>query len=202
MVSNIPILVQRLRDELVAHGQGAEAEYAPVAARTVDELAARFGLPTAYRRLLLALGQHSLGIVPGPFEKLVLHAAPELEQAQVGYRGSRLGDESFVAPHGWRRSWVVIAADAGDPYFLDVARATAAGECPVYTAMRGTGTWEPIPAASSLEQFLRILTVWVRIVVPHHDPLNPEEPLDDAQARRLATEIERIDPAAAAHWAQ
>ena len=35
-MSNIPTLVQRLRDELAAHGQGAEAEYAPVAARAVE----------------------------------------------------------------------------------------------------------------------------------------------------------------------
>ena len=189
---------ERLREALAAQGQVHAAE--PVAPQIVDEVVRRYNLPAGYRDLLLAIGRHGLSITPGPFQRLVLYAAPDLEAAQVGFRGPRLGDETFVAPHGWRRAWVVIAADAGDPYFLDVARASATGECPVYTAMHGTGTWEPLLAASSLEQFLGILTAWVRIVVPQYDPQNPEEPLDDVQARRLATEIERIDPAAAEHW--
>ena len=198
-MSDIAAELERLREALAAQGQEQVVE--PVAPAIVDEMARRYGLPPVHKQLLRALGQHALGITPGPFQQLVLHPAPELDRAQVGFRGPRLGDESFIAPHGWRRSWVVIAADAGDPYFLDVAKANAAGECPVYTAMHGTGTWEPILAASSLEQFLRILTAWARIVVPQYDPHNPEEPLDEAQARRLAAEIERIDAAAAEHWA-
>ena len=198
-MSDIAAELEQLREELAAQGQEHVVE--PVPRAVVDQMTRRYGLPAVYQRLLHALGSQGLSIMPGPFQRLVLHAAPDLEAAQVGYRGPRLGDESFIAPHGWRRSWVVIAADAGDPYFLDVAKASAAGECPVYTAMHGTGTWDPILAASSLEQFLRILTTWARIVVPQYDPQNPEEPLDEAQARRLAAEIERIDPAAAEHWA-
>ena len=173
----------------------------PVAPPRVDGLLGRYGLPPAYRELLLALGARDLAIAPGPFEELVVHAAPGLEAAQVGFRGPRPGDDGFVAPHGWRRSWVVIAVDAGDPYFLDVTKANERGECPVYTAMHGTGTWQPILAASSLEQFLRILCAWIRIVVKHHDRQNPEEPLDEVHARRLRAEITGIDPAVADHWA-
>ncbi len=198
-MSDIAAELQQLREVLAAHGQEHVEE--PVPPAVVDEMTRRYGLPAAHQQFLRALGQHALGITPGPFQQLVLHPAPDLNRAQVGFRGPRLGDESFIAPHGWRRSWVVIAADAGDPYFLDVAKANAAGECPVYTAMHGTGTWEPILAASSLEQFLRILRVWLRIVVAHHDPANPDEPLDEPHTRRLAAEIAQIDPAAAAHWA-
>lgn len=196
----IILLVQQLVADLAAQDEGGVVPNQPVAPELVAELARRYGLPSAYQTLLLALGQHSLSIVPGPFQVLDVFAAPRLEEAQVGYRGSRPGDDGFVAPHGWRRNWVVIAADAGDPYFLDVTKANDLGECPVYTAMHGTGTWEPRLAASSLELFLRILRVWLRLVVPHHDRQHPEEPLDEAHARRLAGEIAQLDPAAAGHW--
>jgi hypothetical protein len=168
----------------------------------VEALARRYGLPPAYQALLLALGPRGLTIVPGPVESLTLFAAPELEAGQVGYRGTRPGEDGFVAPHGWRRAWVVIAADAGDPYFLDVAKADAAGECPVYTAPHGTGTWEPALAASSVEQFLRIIEVWAQVVAAHHPAHEPDEPLDEAQLRRLRTEIARIDPAVVEQWTQ
>ncbi len=196
----VAALVGQLRAELAALGRDTAA-HEPVAPVPVDELARRYGLPPVYRQLLLALGTQGVGIAPGPFQELVLHPAPGLEAAQVGFRGPRPGDDGFVAPHGWRRNWVVIATDAGDPYFLDVNKTNEGGESPVYTAMHGTGTWEPILAASSLEQFLRILCAWTRIVVAHHDPENPEEPLDEVHARRLRTEITQIDPAVADHWA-
>ncbi|HEX5501252.1 MAG TPA: SMI1/KNR4 family protein [Thermomicrobiales bacterium] len=200
-MSEIGALTRRLREELAAQGEEPPA-YAPIAPATVRGASQRYGLPSAYRELLAALGQEGFTISPGPFRAIVLYAAPDLEAAQVGFRGPRPGDESFVAPHGWHRSWVVIATDAGDPYFLDVTKADARGECPVYTAMHGTGTWEPLLAASSVEQYLCILDVWLRIVLPHHDRQNPDEPLDELHTRRLAAEIARIDPAAAPQWQQ
>ena len=206
----ISVLLGQLADEVRLQAQkrtpddGAPADLvapAPVASGLIARLQQRFNLPTAYCDLLRALGSENLTITPGPFQAIVLHAAPSLEVAQVGFRGSRLGDEGFIAPHGWRRAWVVIATDAGDPYFLDVSKTTPDGECPVLTAMQGTGTWEPRLAASSLAQFLRILRVWTRIVGAHYDPQNPDEPLDDAHSRRLASEIGQIDAAALEHWA-
>jgi len=175
-------------------------EPTPVDYGWIARLQQRFHLPAAYCDILRTLGSESLTITPGPFQAIVLHAAPGLEAAQVGFRGPRLGDEGFIAPHGWHRGWVVIATDAGDPYFLDISKATLEGESPVLTAMQGTGTWEPRLAASSLAQFLQILRVWTRIVGAHYDPQNPDEPLDDAHSRRLASEIGQIDPAALDHW--
>ena len=200
-------LLAALREELWAQERArypeleAEPEpILPVASATVEAVARRYELPAAYRTFLQALGKHSLAILPGPFQELIIYAAPELEGAQVGFRGTKPGDESFIAPHSWHRAWVVIAFDNGDPYFIDLTKVRADGETPIWTAMHGTGTWEPRLAASSLGQFLRILRVWTHYVVPHHDPQNPDEPLDDAQLRRLTNEINQIDAAAAEHW--
>lgn len=197
--ATVVALAQQLRRDLAA--VDAASGYEPVSNEAITVVARRYGLPAIYQDFLRAVGRTGFVLAPGPFQELVIYAAPDLEAAQIGFRGPRRGDESFVAPHGWRRSWVVIANDSGDPYFLDTNRPGTGGECPIYTAMHGTGTWEPLLAASSLEQFLRILDVWLRIVVTHHDPQNPDEPLDEAQARRLAIDIERIDPAAAPLWA-
>jgi len=208
-VSDIPLLLDQLRDELRQQARKQDPEGAddapdepivPVAASVVAAAAQRYQLPTAYREFLTALGRYGCSILPGPFQELIIYAAPELDRAQVGFRGPRLGDDAFVAPHGWRRSWVVIAYDSGDPYFLDTTKIQPNGDTPVWTAMHGTGTWEPILAASSLAQFLQILRVWVRIVVSHHDKQNPDEPLDDAHLRRLTNEINQIDSAATDHW--
>ena len=173
----------------------------PIAPGIVEGVAARYDLPPVYQALLRALGKSGISIIPGPFQELVIYAASELDEGQVGFRGTRPGNDSFVAPHGWRRTWVVIAYDNGDPYFIDTAKITPQGEVAVWSAMQGTGTWEPHLAASSLAQFLRLVRVWVHYLVPHHDPQNPDEPLDDAQLRRLNNEINQIDAAAAEHWA-
>ena len=206
--SDIAVLLEELRHELHTQErkrllESAEEEalppVVPVSGAIVTSMVRRYDLPRRYHAFLAALGRDSLTIVPGPFQALTLYAAPELERAQVNFRGTRPGDESFVAPHGWRRSWVVIAYDNGDPYFLDVSKQTPDGECPVWTAMHGTGTWEPSLAASSLAQFLRILRVWVHYVVPHYDPQNPDEPLDDAHLRRMTSELNQIDTTTE-HW--
>jgi len=202
-------LLAGLRDELWAHERKQYPELEnepdpepiiPIAPATVDALIQRYELPTAYRTLLQALGKQGIALLPGPFQELIVHSAPELEQAQVGFRGMRLGDDSLVAPHGWRRAWIVIAYDNGDPYFIDTSKSLPEGECQIWVAMHGTGNWEPRLAASSLGQFLRILRVWARIVVSHYDPQNPDEPLDDAHLRRLTSEITQIDADAANHW--
>ena len=208
-MSEIVSLVRQLREELrlQADKQDSDAaesanEYTPIPAssQAIETVSQRYHLPAAYQEFLRALGRRGLAILPGPFQELIIYAAPELSRAQVGFRGPRLGDDAFVAPHGWRKSWVVIGFDAGDPYFLDTTKTLPNGDSPIWTAMHGTGTWEPLLAASSLTQFLHILQVWARIVVSHHDKQNPDEPLDDAHLRRLTGEISQIDPAVADHW--
>lgn len=203
-ITTIIELIGQIRAELAAQEQegGLRPGEAPeaIAREAVQSLAARYHLPATYQAVLLTLGQQGFSITPGPFQQIVVPAAPGLEAAQVGYRGAWPGDDSFVVPHGWRKHWVVIATDAADPYFLDTTKTTPDGECPVYTAEQGTGAWEPHLAASSIAQFLRILRAWLRLVVPYQDRQNPAEPLDDAHARRLRAEIASIDPAAVDHW--
>lgn len=208
-MSDIPVLLQQLREELQQQARKHYPDEAdepsdeviiPVAPSVIEAATRRYQLPPAYQAFLGALGKHGLAILPGPFQELIIYAAPELDRAQVGFRGPRLGDDAFVAPHGWRRSWIVIAFDSGDPYFIDTTKNLPNGDSPIWTAMHGTGTWEPILAASSLAQFLQILRVWVRIVVSHHDKQNPDEPLDDAHLRRLTNEITQIDAEAKDHW--
>ena len=207
---DIATLVQQVRDEWqqqTLRKQHPELEVIPPAepveplpADLLAGLTRRYTLPPAYQAMLRAIGRRGFSVLPGPFQELIVYAGPELELAQVGFRGPRPGDDGFVAPHGWRRTWVVIAYDAGDPYFLDVTRVNRGGECPVWMAMHGTGTWEPRLVASSVAQFLQLLRAWIRAVVPHYDPQNPDEPLDDAHLRRLTAEITQIDPAATSHW--
>lgn len=208
-MSDIPLLLQQLREELHYQAQkdaeGADAEpeelvVVPVAPAVVAAATQRYGLPPAYQDYFATLGRHGLAILPGPFQELILYSAPELDRAQVGFRGPRLHDDAFVAPHGWRRTWVVIAYDSGDPYFIDTTKNLPDGDSPIWTAMHGTGTWEPLLAASSLSHFLQILRVWTRIVVSHHDRQNPDEPLDDAHLRRLTNELRQVDAEAADHW--
>ncbi len=207
--TTIATLLQELRTELWQQqhrndSESAEAAtpptIAPVPAATLDAAVKRYQLPPIYRAFLEALGSEGITIFPGPFQQLEIATAAELDQAQVGFRGAKIGDESFVAPHGWRRSWIVLATDNGDPYFVDTTKMRPDGEGPIWMAMHGTGTWGPHLVASSFSQFLRILRVWARFVVPHYDPQNPDEPLDDVQLRRLTSEIKQIDAAAADHW--
>ena len=208
-MSDIPLLLQQLREELHTQAQkdaeGTDTEpeelvVVPVAPAVVAAATQRYSLPPAYQDYFTTLGRHGLAILPGPFQELILYSAPELDRAQVGFRGPRLHDDAFVAPHGWRRTWVVIAYDSGDPYFIDTTKNLPDGDSPIWTAMHGTGTWEPLLAASSLAHFLQILRVWARIVVAHHDRQNPDEPLDDAHLRRLTNELRQVDAEAADHW--
>ena len=59
----------------------------------------------------------------------------------------------------WRKTWILVARSSllGDPYFLDVSKLDAEGDCSVYTAMSGAGKWEPRLCGSTFAQFLRIL---------------------------------------------
>jgi hypothetical protein len=111
--------------------------------------------------------------------------------------------QSGQAPNGWRPGWVVVAHSAllGDPYFLDTTSPDAEGDCPVYTAMNGTGAWKPRLCASSFATFLRILSIGMVVAKGF-----PEGDIDveDEQVFReaLGPKIREHDPAAvkAGHW--
>jgi hypothetical protein len=89
----------------------------------------------------------------------------------------------------------------GDPYFLDVSKLDAEGDCPVYTAMSGAGKWEPRLCGSSFAQFLRILAVGMEVAQGFGDAMMDDD--DEAVFREShGGKIKPIDAAAlrAGHW--
>jgi hypothetical protein len=128
----------------------------------------------------------------------------ELIAEQKGYALDERGEPiQSPRPSGWRASWVLIGHSTllGDPYFLDVAAADAEGDCPVYTAMSGTDTWQPKLCASSFATFLRILALGMDVAFGFSED---EIELDDEELFReaLGPKIRQYDPAAlkAGHW--
>lgn len=80
----------------------------------------------------------------------------DFEEMQMGFRYDPVKDCSLVSDKdgAWKESWYVIAQNAlGDPFFVDINEQTL----PVFTAMIGAGTWNPIPVADSPEQFMNLL---------------------------------------------
>jgi hypothetical protein len=169
----------------------------------VKALHQKLRIPRRYREFLAEcdpVGVHAVT----PAERLRLVPASELEKEQVGFSTSESG-ELISAPRasGWRAPWVIIGHSSllGDPYFLDTSDPDAEGDCPVYTAMSGTETWQPRLCASSFALFLRILAIGMEVArgfdVDDYD-------VDNEQVFREAVgpKIREVDPAAlkAGHW--
>jgi hypothetical protein len=104
----------------------------------------------------------------------------------------------------WKKSWVVIATSSlfGDPYFLDVSKLDAEGDCPVYTGQRTEkGTWRTVLAASSFASFIHILSLGMELAAGFGEAVFDERD-DDAFREALEPKIKSFDPAAARakHW--
>jgi len=169
----------------------------------VKVLHQKLRIPRRYREFLA--DSDPLGVQTStPAERIRLVPAEELEKEQVGFALGDSGEAiSAPRPSGWRASWVIIGHSSllGDPYFLDTSDPDAEGDCPVYTAMSGTETWQPRLCASSFALFLRILAVGMDVAkgfdVDDYD-------VDNEQVFReaLGPKIREVDPAAlkAGHW--
>jgi len=182
---------------------GLTPQLGHAAPELLERLKEKLRLPRRYRRFLEACDP--LGVeVATPTERVVLTPAADLEREQVGHATNERG-ELIAAPSesGWRPGWVVIARSGllGDPYFLDVSKADAEGDCPVYTAMSGTDAWQPKLCASTFVTFLRILAINLDVArdfdIDDYDADN-EHVFREAVAPR----IREYDPAAvkAGHW--
>jgi hypothetical protein len=139
-----------------------------------------------------------------PAEKIRLIPACNLEEEQVGFALTEAKDLiTSPTPSGWRPSWVIIGHSSllGDPYFLDTSKPDPEGDCPVYTAMSGTDTWQPKLCASSFALFLRILSVTMDVAAGFSED---DYDIDNEQVYReaLGPRIREYDPAAlkAGHW--
>jgi hypothetical protein len=67
-----------------------------------------------------------------------LFGAGELIEAQFGYS---YNPATSTPISGWNKDHIVIAAEAGDPYVLDLATAANDDDCPVLNALHGQGAW-------------------------------------------------------------
>ena len=135
-----------------------------------------------------------------PSERIRFVPAVDLLQEQIGFGAS---DASTPMREGWRPGWVVIARSSllGDPYFIDTARPDVEGDCPVMTAMSGTGSLKPVLCASSLACFLRILTAAMEVASGF--AVESFDDQDDALFREAVSPRIRVIDAAAlrsGHW--
>jgi hypothetical protein len=176
-----------------------EAEFGKAPADTVDSLKKQLRVPARYRAFLLAANPTKVETAT-PVEKVRLIPAEELLEFQSQVTASADGKK---APLDWKTSWVVIGESSllGDPYFLDVSKLDAEGDCPVYTAMSGQDRWNPTLVASSFAQFLRILSTAMEIAAGFGDAIMDDED-EDAFREALGPKLKVIDAAAmrAGHW--
>ena len=163
----------------------------------------KFRLPRSYRSFLTACDPVGVEIAT-PTERVCLLSASDLEKEQKGFSLSQDGElRRAPSEAGWRPEWVIIGHSGllGDPYFLDVSKADAEGDCPVYTAMSGTDLWQPKLCASTFAMFVRILAINLEVAqgfdIDEYDTDN-ERVFREA----IGPRIREYDPAAlkAGHW--
>jgi hypothetical protein len=165
----------------------------------VEELRKQLRVPARYRSFLLGANPEKVETVT-PVERIHLIPARDLVGAQ---KIGQAPGESGKAPADWKSSWIVVGESSllGDPYFLDVSKPDAEGDCPVYTAMSGQDRWVPTLAASTFAQFLRIVSTAMEIAAGFGDAIMDDED-EDAFREALGPKVKVIDAAAmrAGHW--
>lgn len=178
------------------------ASFGEAPAELVETLKSKLGAPRRYRTFLAKCDPTDCE-TRTPSERVRLLAAGEVLAEQEGY--ALEGGNLIKSPRasGWRPSWVIIGHSSllGDPYFLDVSQKDAEGDCPVYTAMSGTDSWQARMCASSFAMFLRVLSVTMEVAEGFNEShLDYEDEFVFREA--LGPKIREYDPAAlkAGHW--
>jgi hypothetical protein len=176
--------------------RGIPASFGKADPAVVEELRKTFRIPARYRSFVLEADPVDVETVT-PVERVRLFPAHKLASEQ------NLGGKRTDEIPNWRKSWVIIARSAllGDPYFLDVSKLDAEGDCPIYTCMIGTDSVKPELCASSFQQFLRILATSMEVATGFGEAVLDDD--DEAIFREaLAPKIKTIDSAAlrAGHW--
>ena len=193
MDSDLAESVAALKD--IFTRRGIQATFGKAEPAVVEELRKALRIPARYRSFLQAADPVDVETVT-PVERVRLFPASRLAAEQTQADGSKL-------PDAWRKSWILIGRSAllGDPYFLDVSKLDAEGDCPVYSSMMGTDSIKPELCASSLQQFLRILAISMEVATGFGNGVLDDD--DEAIFREaLAPKIKTIDSAAlrAGHW--
>ena len=191
MDSDLAESVSALKD--IFNRRGLNPQFGTASAEVVAGLKEKLKIPRRYRDFLTEANPVDVETAT-PIERVRLIPAEELEAEQSEQASSS----------GWRPAWVVIAHSAllGDPYFLDISKLDAEGDCPVFTAMSGTDSWQPRLCASSFALFIRILAVGMEVAQGFAN--DDEFDMDDDHVFREAVgpKIRQYDPAAlkAGHW--
>ena len=193
MDSDLAESVAALKDIFIR--RSIPATFGKADAAVVEQLRKTLRVPARYRAFLQAADPVDVETVT-PVERVRLFPAQRLPSEQ-------LLEGSNAKPAAWRKSWIIIGRSAllGDPYFLDVSKLDAEGDCPVYSSMMGTDSIKPELCASSFQQFLRILATAMEVATGFGEAVLDDD--DEAIFREaLGPKIKTIDSAAlrAGHW--
>ncbi len=181
-----------------------ESKWGTAPAELLTELKTKYRVPQRYRSFLAEANPVEVETVT-PVEKVRLIAAEKLGEGQVGYAVGEDGASLVTGKEGdWKKSWVVVAVSTlfGDPYFLDVSKLDAEGDCPVYAGQKTErGTWKTTLAASSFASFVNILALGMDLASGFGEAVFDQHD-DDNFRESLEPKIKAFDPAAARakHW--
>lgn len=181
-----------------------KSEWGQATPELVAELKTKLRIPARIRAFLTAANPVEVETVT-PVEKVRLLSAEKLVEGQVGYAVGEDGTTLVTGKDGdWKKSWVVIGVSTlfGDPYFLDVSKLDAEGDCPVYAGQKTEkGTWKTTLAASSFASFVNILALGMDLASGFGEAVFDQRD-DDAFREALEPKIKAFDPAAARakHW--
>ena len=181
-----------------------KSEWGQASPELVAELKAKLRVPARFRAFLTAANPVEVETVT-PVEKVRLLAADKIVEGQVGYAVAEDGTSLVTGKEGdWKKSWVVVGVSTlfGDPYFLDVSKLDAEGDCPVYAGQKTEkGTWKTTLAASSFASFVQLLALGMEVAAGFGEAVFDEQD-DDAFREALEPRIKAFDPAAARakHW--
>ena len=196
MDSDLAESVAALKD--IFARRGLPAQFGKADPAVIEALRKALRVPSRFRAFLQEADPVDVETVT-PTERVRLFASDKLEGEQQG-NGSEVSPTTLPE---WRKNWILIGRSAllGDPYFLDISKLDAEGDCPVFTCMLGTESVKPELCASSFQQFLRILATSMEVASGFGESGLDDE--DEAIFREaLGPKIKTIDSAAlrAGHW--
>jgi len=194
--SDLAESVAALKD--IFNRRGIPASFGKADPAVIEDLRKTLRVPARYRAFLQAADPIDVETVT-PVERVRLFPSSRLSAEQ----GEAIHGDGGLPASAWRKSWIVIGRSAllGDPYFLDISKLDAEGDCPVFSCMMGTDAIKPELCASSFQQFLRILATSMEVASGFGETGLDDE--DEAIFREaLAPKIKTIDSAAlrAGHW--
>lgn len=133
------------------------------------------------------------------YSTIHIYGPTQIEGAQLGYAYDLEGNSLAGQAKGdWQTTWIVIGHEdlCGDPIFVD----RQADRLAVYTAIHGTGSWEPVMIATSLESFEEALKIIEKLargretpVNLEHNPISPEEREEALSSIRQITQVSEIE---------